>query len=67
MRNFLIVVVLILAIVVGLPLFMNWQESGNVYGDENGLITAVAGKWLELFNDIGGSFGSSIPSPDSRF
>ena len=67
MRNTLIAVVLIAILIVGIPLFYNYQSFGNVLGRESGVITAVADYWLSLMTSFTEGFNSSSPSTGGRF
>jgi hypothetical protein len=60
MRNALIVVVLVMLVFIGIPLFVNYQDTGDVLARESSAITAIFSFWFELAAGIGS--GSSAPT-----
>lgn len=67
MRNTLIAVAIIAVLIIGIPLFSNYQSFGDVLGRESGVITAVADYWLTLMDSFARGFNSSSPASGGRF
>jgi len=60
MRNALIVVVLVMLVFIGIPLFFNYQDTGDVLAREDSAIAAVFFFWFDLATSVG--TGSSAPT-----
>lgn len=67
MRNYIIVVGLILLVIVGLPLFLNFENTGDILGGQGSVITAIAASWLELFSMLTSGVSSSGSGTPGRF
>jgi hypothetical protein len=62
MRNALIAVVLVALVVIGVPLFMNYQNTGDIYAGDNGAILAVGNYWYYFFASFATGTSSEAPT-----
>jgi len=61
MRNFLVGVVVLVILLIGLPLFFNYQNTGDVMAGHNSIIVAVVDSWLSGLSDFGDLFRAKGP------
>jgi len=68
MRNFLFGVVILAMLLIGLPLFFNYQNTGDVMSGHSSIIVAVADSWLSGLSDFGDLFRAKGPGGEgTRF